>query len=132
MTDPRTQPHKAWNDEQLEQTDREGYTAGRNPRYNFSAQFSAEQTARFFGGGRLGLPTYDNPEIQAKVDKQRELLRTAWSEAFGALAEALINGESEQTAEYMLQQWAGTLRGNEQARAKLVNVMAELFKQALD
>jgi hypothetical protein len=41
------------------------------------ARFTAEQTARFFGGGELGKPKWTDPEMQRKQDRQQALLQQA-------------------------------------------------------
>jgi hypothetical protein len=94
------------------------------------ARFSAEQTARFFGGGDLGRPAWADPETQRKQDRQRLLLRGALTHSVQEFAEALRE-LSPQSSQRLMQLGQGALNGDKESLRLFTAMYTELLAQAL-
>jgi hypothetical protein len=94
------------------------------------ARFSAEQTARFFGGGELGRPSWEDPETQAKQDMQRQRLRAAYARSVVDL-NAALRELSPQTADRLVELWHQARNGDPGAIRLFGAMYMELLAQAL-
>lgn len=96
------------------------------------ARFSAEQTARFLGGGDLGRPEWTDEAIVGVVQKeQRKRLRSAFKEITPILAQAL-HELSPQTEQRLTQYYQAAEEGNTASYHYYLVMVAELCKQALE
>jgi hypothetical protein len=94
------------------------------------ASFSAEQFARYAGGGQLGRPKWADPEMQRKQDLQRERLREALGESVKLYVKALRE-LSPDTAARLQNLTEHALAGNPEAFRLWMAMYGELCEQAL-
>lgn len=97
---------------------------------NVLASYTAEQTARFFGGGELGKPQWADPETQRKQDLQQQRLLEALGVSVNLFRDALKEF-SPQTRDRLQELWEHTQRGDPRARGLFVTMYTELMAQAL-
>lgn len=93
------------------------------------ASFSAEQTARFFGGGELGRARFTDPEVQAAQDRQRAAMREAWRTCVPILR-ASLRKESEATERRLGELYSAAAAGDQHAKRLLMTMVAELVNLA--
>jgi len=94
------------------------------------ASFTAEQTARFLGGGELGQPHYHDPAVAARMRHQQIALRHAFASCMVVLYDALTE-DSAQTAQRLRELWNAAERGDPQAERLLMVMLNELLHQGL-
>jgi len=93
------------------------------------ASYTAEQTARFFGGGEIGKPKYADPELQARVDRLQQRLLKAFDDVVEKLSEAVVI-DGQITNQRLNELWYAARRGDARSRDLLGVLINELLKQA--
>lgn len=94
------------------------------------ASYTLEQTAEFFGGGELGQPEIHDPELKAKWERQRGLLRHALRANVDILATAMRD-DGQNTAARLRELYAAAEAGDPKAMRLLIAMLGELIVFAL-
>jgi hypothetical protein len=101
------------------------------PGSNIVARWSAEETAAFFATGeRLPRARFEDPEVQARQDRQREALRAALRPSVTALGSAL-HRDSAETEKRLYALLEAALAGDAAAVRQFIAMYGELLAQAL-
>lgn len=103
---------------------------GKRDDYQTIATFSAEQTARFLGGGEIGEARYTDAEMQELANRQKALLRKAFSEISKIVDDAL-DELSPTTRDRFVQLAKGAMDGDMRAIHLYGTMLAELAKLGL-